>query len=146
MQLMKIVCSRKQENGLPIHIWYPRTTLLSAPCVNCVYSYCSVYSCLSFLHHSVAHWNCIIFPGGERNCGVHELICVRKGTAGQCSGRLTSDLWPDTLISDLIKLESFPPVCLVLLYRFHIVPLSASLTLFVVCVQPSVLCCSTMNW
>lgn len=22
---------------------------------------------------------CIVFPGGERNCGVHELICIRKG-------------------------------------------------------------------
>lgn len=22
---------------------------------------------------------CIVLPGGERNCGVHELICIRKG-------------------------------------------------------------------
>lgn len=44
-----------------------------------------------FLHHGVAHWNCIVFPGGERNCGVHELICVRKGRADQSSGRLTLD-------------------------------------------------------
>ncbi|CAF99006.1 unnamed protein product, partial [Tetraodon nigroviridis] len=26
--------------------------------------------------------------GGERNCGVHELICVRKGRAGQGSGEV----------------------------------------------------------
>lgn len=25
------------------------------------------------------HLKCIVFPGGERNCGVHELICIRKG-------------------------------------------------------------------
>lgn len=43
------------------------------------------------LHHGASHWNCIVFPGGERNCGVHELICVRKGRADQSSGRLTFD-------------------------------------------------------
>lgn len=44
-----------------------------------------------FLHRGVAHINCIVFPGGERNCGVHELICVRKGRADQSSGRSTWD-------------------------------------------------------
>lgn len=51
---------------------------------------CDVFVFCS-LHHGVAHWNCIVFPGGERNCGVHELICVRKGRADQSSGRLTFD-------------------------------------------------------
>uniref|UniRef100_A0A3B3ZZF2 C2 domain-containing protein n=1 Tax=Periophthalmus magnuspinnatus TaxID=409849 RepID=A0A3B3ZZF2_9GOBI len=27
---------------------------------------------------TTAHSECIVFAGGERNCGVHELICVRK--------------------------------------------------------------------
>ncbi|XP_072221998.1 synaptotagmin-14 isoform X1 [Leuresthes tenuis] len=39
--------------------------------LRCCFVFCA-------LHHGVAHWNCIVFPGGERNCGVHELICVRK--------------------------------------------------------------------
>lgn len=51
---------------------------------------CDVFVLCS-LHRGVAHWNCIVFPGGERNCGVHELICVRKGRADQSSGRLTFD-------------------------------------------------------
>lgn len=40
----------------------------------------------------LAHWNCIVFPGGERHCGVHELICVRKGRADQSRG----GVWPLT--------------------------------------------------
>lgn len=69
----------------------PVVTLLTL-CIHILV--CLVMLCvLSSLHHSVAHWDCIVFPGGERNCGVHELVCVRKGRAGQNSGRLTSDLW-----------------------------------------------------
>lgn len=105
-QLMKIACRWKHDNWLSTHIWYPRTqkTLLSSPCVKCVYSYLIVFSCLSLLI-TVVHWNCIVFPGGERNCGVHELICVRKGRAGQRSGRLPSDSWPDTLTHTLTSVK-----------------------------------------
>lgn len=82
---------------------------------------------LSSLHHGVAHWNCIVFPGGERNCGVHELICVRKGRAGQNSGRLTSDAWPDTFTHTLIAVRSHSSVsacCAVssLRYRHRVWP------------------------
>lgn len=99
-------CRWRNESWSSTHIWCARTRTtqsLSAPCTCCHFLliwWIHILACvvmwfmLSFLHHSVAHWNCIVFPGGERNCGVHELICVRKGRAGQSSGRLTSDAWP----------------------------------------------------
>lgn len=70
----------------------------------------------SSLHHGVAHWNCIVFPGGERNCGVHELICVRKGRVGQSPGRLTSDAWPETFIHMPVVVRSHWSVSACLLF------------------------------
>lgn len=102
------------ENPILVH---PQTThSLSVSCVCCSREFClnvstyligSVFV-LSLLHHTVAHWNCIVFPGGERNCGVHELICVRKGRADQSSGRLTH--YPDLTPPPTVELWPSPHV------------------------------------
>lgn len=109
-----------------------------------------------FLHHGVAHWNCIVFPGGERNCGVHELICVRKGRADQSSGRLTLDpslqppspTPPSSSAFITVKLSSLPLVLVLLLHCFQVVLslLSLSCACSVGCDHSFLFICKCVNY